>query len=222
MQAILFHYFVPTLLPSAPSISPSSSSASSSSAIMMMTTIPLDGNRNEHRLRISAFCPPDHHHNRDFLKRCRCWHHRHHFLVTLRFFSLSSTSSSSPQTYFFQLLRFRFVFIVFACLTNILPPPPPPPPLNNERKAKQTLRVPPKQQNFIIIKSESALPRLAPFLLLGEMFLAAHAVLLHYSTMAWTPPGGATASRPSQTFVGFLFSVTWGEFHNICTRCDVM
>lgn len=64
----------------------------------------------------------------------------------------SSSIFFFPQTYFFNFFSFRFVFIVFACLTNILPP------LDNERKAKQTLRMAPKQQNFIIIKSESARP----------------------------------------------------------------
>lgn len=78
-----------------------------------------------------AFCPPDHHHNRDFLKRCRCWHHRHHFLVTLRFPpSPSTTAHSIVKTYFLSSFFVSFVFIVFACLTNILP-------LDNERKAKQ-------------------------------------------------------------------------------------
>lgn len=107
----------------------------------------------------------------------------------------------STNLLFFNFFSFRFVFIVFACLTNILPP------LNNERKAKQTLRMAPKQQNFIIIKSESARPASPPCR--RNVSLAAHAVLHHLK------------GSPRGTFVGFLFSVTGGEFHNICTRCDV-
>lgn len=120
------------------------------------------------------------------------------------FFLLLHLLLLSTNLLFFNFFSFRFVFIVFACLTNILPP------LDNERKAKQTLRMAPKQQNFIIIKSESARPASPPYRR-RNVSLAAHAVLHHRKG---SPEGDGT-------FVSFLFSVTGGEFHNICTPCDV-
>lgn len=81
--------------------------------------------------------------------------------------------------------------------------------------------MPPKQQNFIIIKSESAwaLPR--PVSFSGEMFLAAHAVL-HYST---TPPGGAAPNlcwlssvlcNLGGNFIIFALDVMWCDVSASC------
>lgn len=112
------------------------------------------------------------------------------------FFSSYSSIFFFPQTYFF-LTSFRFVFIVFACLTNILPP------LDNERKAKQTLRMAPKQQNFIIIKSESARPVSPPYRR-RNVSLAAHADLHHRKGSPRGREEGATATEPLLAFCSLL------------------
>lgn len=135
-----------------------------------------------------------------------CWSRCGFFLLLL----LLHLLLLSTNLLFFNFFSFRFVFIVFACLTNILPP------LDNERKAKQTLRMAPKQQSFIIIKSESARPASPPYRR-RNVSLAAHAVLHHRKGS----PRGESSHNSDGTFVGFLFSVTGGEFHNICTPCDV-
>lgn len=124
-----------------------------------------------------------------------CWSRCGFFLRLLHLLLLLSTN-----LLFFNFFSFRFVFIVFACLTNILPP------LNNERKAKQTLRMAPKQQNFIIIKSESARPASPPCR--RNVSLAAHAVLHHLK------------GSPRGNLCWLSVLCYWGEFHNICTRCE--
>lgn len=124
----------------------------------------------------------------------------------------STTAHSNVKTYFLSSFFVSFVFIVFACLTNILP-------LDNERKAKQqTSRAESSAPKTTILYNHQEWICLgidSPSSWWNASCCCTPAARL--SSILWAPHGHR-AQAPTRHCVGLL-SFCYGGFHNICSVC---